>query len=164
MNKAWRMLTTGSQMVASVCAATALFGIMLLMLADVIGRYLFNAPVPGAAEVIELAMGVTVFAALPLVTAKCEHVRLDYLSRAVRGRVQALAEAVVVSISVLVMALLAWRLALKAATVWRYGDSTAFLNIPVAPIAGFISACALACTLIFLWQGLCAWRQVFGGN
>jgi len=168
MSKILLTLLQSSRQVAAGCAATALFGIMLLMLVDVIGRYLFNSPVPGAGEVIELAMGITVFAALPLVTQQGEHVRLDYLIRAVqrktRGRVQALVEAVVVSISAAVMALLAWRLAIKSVTVWRYGDSTPFLSIPIAPVAFFISCCAVASALIFGWQGLKAWRRTLLGD
>jgi len=175
MKRLLRILTAGcrvaqrmASMAASGCAAASLFGIMLLMLMDVAGRYLFNAPVPGAGEVIELAMGITVFAALPLVTVKGEHVRLDYLSRAVQGRgggrMAALVEAVVVSISAAVMVLLAWRLMIKTETVWRYGDSTPFLNLPVAPVALLISACAAACAGIFLLQGARAWRQALVGQ
>lgn len=69
-------LARTAQTAAGTCAAIALASIMFLMLIDVTGRYLFNAPLPGAAEIIELAMGVCVFAALPLVTASNEHIRL----------------------------------------------------------------------------------------
>jgi len=197
MKSRWPAVTELGRLATSGCAAVALLGIMLLMLVDVAGRYLFNAPVPGAGEVIELLMGITVFAALPLVTARGEHVRLDYLERALQKRaakqagekpahnqpdsrqerrvcvhprgwvsginwasLAALADAVVVSLSAAVMLLLAWRLALKAQTVWRYGDSTPFLNIPVAPVAMFISVCAAACAVIFLLQGGQAWWRV----
>src|SRR5690554_987038 len=42
-------LCRGASLVAAACAAISLASIMLLMLADVGARYLFNAPVPGAA-------------------------------------------------------------------------------------------------------------------
>lgn len=156
-------LGLAARMAAGACAAMALFGIMLLMLLDVAGRYLYNSPVPGAAEVIELLMGVTVFAALPLVTAANEHIRLDYLSQAVRGRAQALTHALVTTISVGGMGLLAWRIADKALTVARYGDTTPFLRIPMAPIAAFIAVCAAVSALIFLLQALGFWRQAIAG-
>ncbi len=159
----WRRLEHAARLAAGACAALSLFGIMLLMLLDVAGRYLFNSPVPGAAEIIELAMGVLVFAALPLVTAANEHIRLDYLSQAVRGRAQALTNALVTSISAGGMGLLAWRIADKALTVARYGDTTPFLRLPMAPIAVFIAFCAAVSAFIFVLQALAFWRQTVVG-
>ena len=157
-------LCNAARLAAGLCAALSLAGIMFLMLIDVAGRYLFNSPLPGAAEIIELAMGITVFAALPLVTAGNEHIRLDYLINAVRGRAQALANALVTSISVAGMGLLAWRIADKTLTIARYGDTTPFLKIPMTPIALFISVCAASAALIFLLQALRFWRQTITGT
>ena len=156
-------LARAAQTVAGACAAIALASIMFLMLIDVTGRYLFNAPLPGAAEIIELAMGVCVFAALPLVTASNEHIRLDYLSNAARGRVQALTNALVGTISAAGMGLLAWRIVDKALSIIRYGDTTPFLNIPMAPIALFIALCAAISALIFLMQALRFWQHTITG-
>ena len=156
-------LARTAETAAGACAAIALASIMFLMLIDVTGRYLFNAPLPGAAESIELAMGVCVFAALPLVTASNEHIRLDYLSNAVRGRVQALTNALVATISAAGMGLLAWRIADKALSIARYGDTTPFLKIPMAPIALFIALCAAISALIFLMQALRFWQHTITG-
>ena len=157
-------LARTAQTAAGACAAIALASIMFLMLIDVTGRYLFNAPLPGAAEIIELAMGVCVFAALPLVTASNEHIRLDYLSNAVRGRVQALTNALVATISAAGMGLLAWRIADKALSIARYGDTTPFLKIPMAPIALFIALCAAISALIFLIHALRFWQHTITGR
>lgn len=150
--------------VAGGCAALALTGIMFLMLIDVTGRYLFNAPIPGAAELIELAMGVTVFSALPLVTASKEHIRLDYLSQVTRGRAKALTNAVVTTLSTAGMTLLAWRIIDKALAIARYGDTTPYLKVPMAPIALFIALCASVSALIFLLQALQFWHQTLTGT
>src|SRR5690606_20224429 len=142
----------GGEFVAAVCAATALGGIALLMVVDVTGRYLFNSPVPGAAEIIELAMGIMIFAALPLVTARDEHVRLDYFDHFVPARVRPLVQAIATLISAFVLAVLAWRIFDKALTVIRYGDTTPFLNIPVAPVALFLAVTAAAAAVILFVQ------------
>ncbi|WJJ92541.1 TRAP transporter small permease [Neopusillimonas aromaticivorans] len=157
-------LARTAQTAAGACAAIALASIMFLMLIDVTGRYLFNAPLPGAVEIIELAMGVCVFAALPLVTASNEHIRLDYLSNAVRGRVRALTNAIVATISTAGMVLLAWRIVDKALSIARYGDTTPFLKIPMAPIALFIALCAAISALIFLMQALRFWQHTITGT
>lgn len=143
------------------CAAAALAAIMLLMLCDVTGRYVFNAPVPGAGELIELAMGVVVFGALPLVTVQNKHIQLDYFSRAIRGRVQSAVNALIALINTGVMAVLAWRILDKALTVYQYGDSTPFLRIPVAPVAFFITACAVLAAIAFLFLSAQSLRSIF---
>ena len=48
-------------------AAIALFAMMALTFADVIGRKLLNASIPGSLEVTELLMLAVIFVALPLI-------------------------------------------------------------------------------------------------
>ena len=42
-----------------------LVGVMGMTVVSVLGRYLFNAPVPGDYEITELAIGIAVFAFFP---------------------------------------------------------------------------------------------------
>lgn len=70
------------KILAAVCgtlAAVALFAIMALTLIDVSGRKLLSHSVPGSLELTELLMVVVIFAALPLVSLKGEHVVFDSL-------------------------------------------------------------------------------------
>src|SRR5690606_32346129 len=131
---------------------------------DVAGRYLFNSPIPGAAEIIELAMGITVFAAFPLVTARREHIHLDYLIKALAGRTRTLTEALIATISTAGMGLLAWRIGVKAASIAEYGDTTPFLRIPIGPIAYFVALCAFVTAIIFLFHALSAWQKTILGT
>ncbi|MCK9513008.1 MAG: TRAP transporter small permease [Pigmentiphaga sp.] len=160
----WPGLARAAGFAAALCAAVALAGIMFLMLIDVTGRYLFNSPVPGAAEIIELAMGITVFAAMPLVTARDEHIRLDYFDHLMRGRARPMVRGVIEWISAVGMGVIAWRVAEKAVTVINYGDTTPFLRIPVGPVALFIALCAGVSALIFLLHGAQQWRQAIVGD
>jgi TRAP-type transport system small permease protein len=59
----------------------ALFAIMALTLVDVSGRKLLSQSVPGSLELTELLMVVVIFAALPLVSLRGEHVVFDSLDR-----------------------------------------------------------------------------------
>ncbi|MBT3768727.1 MAG: TRAP transporter small permease, partial [Acidiferrobacteraceae bacterium] len=69
-------------------AALVLFLMMLLTFVDVIGRYLLNAPVTGSFEIIELMVAALVFCALPLVTAREEHVTVDLFSHLLSARTE----------------------------------------------------------------------------
>ncbi len=54
--------------------AFILFALMVITVLDVVGRYVLNAPLVGAFELTKLSMGLLVFSALPLVTARERHI------------------------------------------------------------------------------------------
>lgn len=53
--------------------------IVVLTFADVLGRYVFSSPVRGSLEMIEFAMALVIFTALPLVTRQREHVTVSLI-------------------------------------------------------------------------------------
>ena len=62
-----------------ILSAAALFAIMALTFADVTGRKLLDHSIPGSLEMTELLMVIVIFAALPLVSLRGEHVLFDSL-------------------------------------------------------------------------------------
>lgn len=133
-------------------AATAfvLFIMMTLTCVDVVGRYLFNRPVAGGLEMIEILVAATVFAALPLVTLRQEHVTVDLLDAVTPDWVLRLQHFLGYVLSALVCGVLAWQLWIRAGRMFGYGDTTAVLRIPLYPLT--YSMCALMglSALIFL--------------
>lgn len=128
---------------ATICttvAAMAIAGMAITMFCDVIGRYFFNHPVPGAGELIELFVAITVFAAFPLATAGREHIRLDYLEMAFDPARRHYVRAACWTASAVILAVIAWRVGITTRTIIRYGDTTSYLNIPIAPFGVFITA------------------------
>lgn len=67
-------------------AALMLFLMMALTFVDVIGRYLLNAPVFGAAEMIQFLLALTVFAGLVLVSFRDEHIAVELVSPLIESR------------------------------------------------------------------------------
>ena len=65
--------------VCGLLAAAALFAIMTLTFFDVGGRKLLSNSITGSLELTELLMVVVIFAALPLVSLRGEHVVFDSL-------------------------------------------------------------------------------------
>ena len=49
-------------------ASVVLFLLMLITCIDVVGRYLFASPLPGATELTEVGLAIMVFAAIPVIT------------------------------------------------------------------------------------------------
>jgi len=124
---------------AGALAALALFGIMILTLVDVSGRKALSTSVPGSLELTELLMVVVIFAGLPLVSLRGEHVVFDsldpWLPRAVR-RVQGVVVDLLVAALLAGMAALMWA---KAGQMASYGDTTAQLKLAQSPFVYLMS-------------------------
>ena len=127
-----------------------LFLMMVLTFVDVLGRYFFAAPVPGAYEVTELMMGVLVFSALPLVTRLEEHVAIGLFDGLMSARIKQARDVVVSAIGCLIFGFLAWRVWQLAADTARYGDVTQQAGIPLAPFRYFMAAMCLSCLIAAL--------------
>jgi TRAP-type C4-dicarboxylate transport system permease small subunit len=130
--------------------AVALFAMMTLTCVDVVGRYVFNRPVPGGLEIIEILVAATVFGALPLVTLREEHVMVDLLDAVVPDwmlRVQNVAACV---LSAAVCGVAAWQLLLRANRMLGYGDTTAVLKLTLYPLTYLMSAAMAIVAMIFL--------------
>ena len=65
--------------VCGLLCGSALFAIMALTFFDVAGRKLWSQSIPGSLELTELLMVVVIFAGMPLVSARGEHVVFDSL-------------------------------------------------------------------------------------
>ena len=57
--------------------ALFLFAMMAVTFADVVGRYLFSAPIYGAAEIIQVMLAITIFSAMGLVSHNDQHIAVD---------------------------------------------------------------------------------------
>src|SRR3546814_20860011 len=60
-------------------AATILFCLMVCTFVDVVGRYVFISPLPGALELTEIMMASLIFTILPVVSARSDHITVDML-------------------------------------------------------------------------------------
>lgn len=146
--------------------ALVLLTMLLVGLVDVFGRYLFLKPLPGAAEIAELSLGLLVFGSLPLVTVRREHVTVELITPLLRGRLRRSVDSVVALLSAGLVALVALQLADQAVMLTSYGDRSVFLKVPLAPVAWFMGAMAAMTTLTLVWQGVAPWlperRRVTG--
>jgi TRAP-type C4-dicarboxylate transport system permease small subunit len=117
---------------------------MALTFLDVLGRKLVSSSIPGSLEMTELLMVVVIFAALPLVSRRGEHVEFDsldpYLPPWVR-RAQWVLVQLLCGAALLALAWLMWR---TGDQFLQNGETTAQLQILKAP---FIYGMAVLCGL-----------------
>lgn len=136
--------------VAAVGAAggLALFGLMLLMVADALLRTFLNAPMFGAQEVTRVLLSVVVACAVPLCFLQGKSITIDAFVERLAPAWQRRIAAAAHLLSAAALAFLAYRCALNGWEASRFGESSMLLSIPSGPFylalgAGF-AASALA--------------------
>jgi len=125
-------------------AGLLLLAMMAVTVVDVVGRYFLNSPLPGAFELTELGLVLLIFAGLPLVSARDGHVNVPLLVERLGPRARAVQRGLVRLLGAALLALVAWRLWVRAGQLLDYGDRSVFLGIPLAPVA---YCAALGCGL-----------------
>lgn len=132
---------------------------MAITVVDVIGRYVLNAPLPGAFETTQLVLAALVFTALPLVGRTGGHVEVDLVAGLMAARVARAFGLLAAVVSVGVLTFFAYRLLLLAAQQWEDGTRSVSLAIPYAPVA-LLGAGSVLLAALYGWRH--AWRT--GGD
>jgi TRAP-type C4-dicarboxylate transport system permease small subunit len=157
-----RRLDRGLEPLLGAIAGVPLFCMMSVTFVDVVLRYIFNAPLRGSFEVTELMLVVLIFAALPLVSRREEHVVMDFLDRYLGPAVLRLLRALEHVVSATVMSGLGWLLWQKAGKLAAYGDTTSVLRIGLAPFVYAIALLLYITALIHLGLVYDRWRNPQG--
>lgn len=131
-------------LLCGLLSAAALFAIMTLTFFDVLGRKFLANSIPGSLEMTEMLMVVVIFAALPLVSERGEHVEFDSLDPYLPAWLRR-AQAVVVHLLcggvLLGLGWLMWR---TGGQFLANGETTAQLKVPKAPfVYGMGVLCAI---------------------
>lgn len=113
-------------------AAAVMFGMMLLTCADVIGRYFLNRPVTGGFEITEMLLASLIFAGLPLVTLRNDHVTVDLFDPVTPDWLFRIQHVVACVVGIVCTGYLTWRLWLRAESIYAAGETTAQLKIRLA--------------------------------
>ena len=122
-----------------VVAAAVLAAMMLLTVADVIGRYLLNTPITGAMETNQLLMGGLVFLAWAYTMAEKAHVTVDIVFMQYPPRVRSILSFVMMFISSVLFGLIFWQSVKMAIMDWQTGRLVKILLIPISPFKALVA-------------------------
>jgi TRAP-type transport system small permease protein len=114
-------------------ASIALAVLMFLTVADVLGRYLFNRPVPGTFELTEMLMVLIVFMALGLAQHHNEHISLDLAYNHFPERLKAITDVFVGAVNFVVVVGITWQLYEYSLRMSEGNYTTAVLELPTHP-------------------------------
>lgn len=130
--------------------AAVVLALMAVTCIDVLGRYLLNKPLTGGLELTELLLAATIFAALPLVTRRGEHVSVDLFDAITPRWLQRVQEFVAAAVGCACTAYVGWRLWLRAGQMVDAGETTAQLKIGLGVVTYGMSVLMGITALAFL--------------
>jgi TRAP-type C4-dicarboxylate transport system permease small subunit len=103
---------------------------MLLVTANVVGRYFFKSPITGAPELACLMMIVIVFPALAWAALEGKHIKVDFIMERFSRRVQVIVDSIMLVFSLGIFAIITWN-SFPAAINSR--DVSSLLSVSQAP-------------------------------
>ena len=131
-------------------AAAVLFLMMIVTAVDVVGRYFFNKPLAGGFEITEIGLALLIYCALPLVSARREHIVIDtfdvFMSPGVKTFLNRLSDVV----CFIALSGVGYILFKRAVRVAEYGDTTHVLLLPLAPVVYTMSGMIVVAGLMHL--------------
>jgi len=113
-----------------VLAVAALAAMMLVTIVDVGLRNTVNELVLGGVELVQLALVAVVFLALPDTILRNEQITIDVIDRKVGARGVRALKAAAAALTLVLLALLFWRMVPAALDTLVIGDLTSDLGIP----------------------------------
>ena len=131
-------------------SAALLFAMMGVTVVDVIGRYFFDAPLPGATELTELLLVGVIFTALPAVCLDDGHVTVDLLTEKLAPWTKPIRVFLVRIVTIGALGVIGWRLWIQGARLSSYGEVSVYLRWPVAPVAYFAAGLCILSALLVL--------------
>lgn len=148
----------------AVFGGLVLSGLILMTVISVVGRSIFNTPIPGDFELVEIGSAVAIFSFLPYCQLIRANVAVDFFTTRTPPRIKALLDMAGNLLYAGIAALLTWRLALGGIDLKHYGESTMVLQAPIwwgfVPAVISLGLLTLVCAYS-VWR---SWREAVQGG
>ncbi|MDJ0828280.1 MAG: TRAP transporter small permease [Desulfobacterales bacterium] len=119
--------------ITGITAMVVLFLMMMLTTGDVAGRFLFNKPVQGSFELIEIMLATIVFCAMAYCQSSKGHIAVDIVVKKLSRDSQKRVLLLNYLLTLCILGLIAWKSFENAIMVMHSKDVTMILGIPLYP-------------------------------
>jgi len=133
-----KIITKISQ-VLDRAAGFCCFAMMVLVACNVIGRKVFNFPITGTIELVQILFALTVGLALAHCAVMGGHITIDFVAEYLPERIQKIARRITVTITIVTVAVSGWMLVGYADTLRETGRYTGSLKIAYYPFVYLIA-------------------------
>lgn len=131
-------------------AGAGLVGMLLLIVADVIGIKIFSSPVPGGTEIVTFLAVITIAFAISHTQAMRGHVAVDFIVEKFPRRAKLIIDVVTVLFSVCLFAVMAVYTFKYGMKLKQTGEVSMTQKIPFYPFIHSMGACFVVMTLLLI--------------
>lgn len=135
-------------------ASVTLFSLVIITCIDVFGRYIFNRPLTGSTELVEMSLALLVFAVLPVISWRNEHIVVDLLDRFTPPSVHMVRNILLNIVTAVALYFLGGRILKLGSRSLNYGEESEYLGIPLGWGINFIGAMCWLTAVILLTLGM----------
>jgi len=134
-----------------IVAGLAIVAMIVVTCVDVVGR-LFNRPIKGAYDIVELLGGITIAGGLPYTTACKGHVAIEFFFQRLSRLGRILVDTMVRLISTSMFGFLTFRFVVYGMELKASGQGTSTLGWPVFWLAWWLALCTGVMTLVIVYH------------
>ena len=127
---------------------------MFLTFTDVLLRYIFNSPIPGATELIEFMMGIVVTFSVAYTAHKKAHIGVDLVVERFSVRTRRVISCITNLLTLILFVLICWQTFLLIFEEYESKIVSAVLYIPIYPFIATVAVGLLILCLILLAEFL----------
>ena len=158
MNIFWKIIQWILDMM-KIIGATCLVGMMLLTCVDVVGRA-FGHPIFGSVEIVGYMAILSVVMAMPYTHQVQGHIGVEIIVRLFSEKTQTIIEICTGILSLILFAIVTWRMTVYANTMEKSGEVSMNLELPEHWVIYVTAFCLLVFTLIILKDVLNNFRKL----
>ncbi len=142
--------TSGISSKLANLGSVSLIAMMLITVVDVVGRYIFNAPILGAFEITEYLVLILIFSYLGFTQAVKGHVLVEVLVNRFPEKMKVIVEIINHLLCFLFLLIITWRGIVKALELMSTRETSPNLAIPDYPFVFFLVIGALVMSIEYL--------------
>jgi len=135
----------------AVLGSLAVAGMMIVTVADVIGRQI-GFPVKGAYDLVRVLGAVAMACALPLTKAVKGHIAIEYFFQKMERRGRAIVDTVMRLFLLALFGLLTWQFVRQGIHLQASGEVTATLHMPMFWVPWLAALACLVTVGVTLWH------------
>ncbi|MDN2568509.1 TRAP transporter small permease [Aquibium sp. A9E412] len=144
---------------AAMLGLAALVILSVMMMLDIAGRELFGTPITGFSDISDLIIVIAAAACFPASLATNQHVAVRFAGLS-HWRVGALLDLLGHLVMLAVFVLIAWQLSIYTLDVFRSGQTTWLIYIPVWPVWTLTTALFVLCVPVQIASVVAALRAL----
>ena len=149
-SRGFEKIVLHTSLIFNSVAAILLFLLMIAGAADVIGRYLFNAPINGTMERGQLMLALMVFLSWGYTQIKKGHVNVELFVSHFPPRLRIITDLITTLVTLALFIGIVWQSAIMALETHKTGEVVYVIHWPLAPFQFFVPLGGIVLCLVLV--------------